>query len=157
MPENAFNLYIKRELPLKNLFKNLHFWLSAGTPYTWARTKIFWIWFICTLEGCVELRTYLILKKCKSETPYCTPNDFIGLEEFCKSNILALELYGSQMKDETSWSCPLNLNLVCCRPSAIALIIQQFFPVSKTILLSSKTAKIAFIVVSICKKRSNFG
>ena len=63
MPENAFNLYIKRELPLKNLFKNLHFWLSAGTPYTWARTKIFWIWFICTLEGCVVLWTCLILKK----------------------------------------------------------------------------------------------
>ena len=63
MPENAFNLYITRELPLKNLFKNLHFWLSAGTPYTWARTKIFWIWFICTLEGCVVLWTCLILKK----------------------------------------------------------------------------------------------
>ena len=50
-------------MPLKNLFRNLHFWLSAGTPYTWARTKIFWIWFICTLEGCVVLWTCLILKK----------------------------------------------------------------------------------------------
>ena len=63
MPENAFNLYITRELPLKNLFKNLHFWLSAGTPYTWARTKIFWIWFICTLEGYVVICTYRIFKK----------------------------------------------------------------------------------------------
>ena len=63
MPENAFNLYIKRELPLKNLFKNLHFWLSVGTPYNWARTKVFWIWVIYTLEGCVLLWTCLILKK----------------------------------------------------------------------------------------------
>ena len=50
-------------MPLKNLLKNLNFWLSAGTLYTWATTKIFWIWFICTLEGYVVLCTYLILKK----------------------------------------------------------------------------------------------
>ena len=43
--------------------KSLHFSVCAGTPNTWARTKIFWIWFICTLEGCVVLWTYLILKK----------------------------------------------------------------------------------------------
>ena len=50
--------------------KTLYFWLSAGTPYTWARTEIFWIWFIFTREGCVVLWTYSILKKCKSETTY---------------------------------------------------------------------------------------
>ena len=37
----------------------------------------------------------------KHDANKCKPSDFIGLEEFCKSNILALELYGSQMKDET--------------------------------------------------------
>ena len=63
MPEKAFNLCIKKALPLKNLFRNLNVWLSAGTLYTWARTKIFWIWFICTLEGYVVIRTYFVLKK----------------------------------------------------------------------------------------------
>ena len=31
----------------------------------------------------------------------CKLSDFTGREVFCKSNVLALELYGSQMKDET--------------------------------------------------------
>ena len=52
-------IYIERIAPQKPTQKIL----SAGTLYTWARTKIFWIWFICTLEGCVVLWTYLILKK----------------------------------------------------------------------------------------------
>ena len=52
-------IYIERITPQKPPQKLL----SAGTLYAWARTKIFWIWFICTLEGCVVIWTYLILKK----------------------------------------------------------------------------------------------
>ena len=52
-------IYIERIAPQKPPQKIL----SGGTLYTWARTKIFWIGFICTLEGCVMPCTYFYLKK----------------------------------------------------------------------------------------------
>ena len=55
-------IYIERIAPQKSLKKS-KFLLSGGTLYTWARTKLFWIWFICTLEGCVVPCFYLFLEK----------------------------------------------------------------------------------------------
>ena len=40
-----------------------HFWLSAGTLYSWDREKSFWIWFIYTLEGYVLGCTYFFFEK----------------------------------------------------------------------------------------------
>ena len=113
-------MYKERIAPQKSP-QNLNFWLSAGTLCTWARTKIFWIWFICTLEGCVVLCTYLILKKVQiwntlmfidqNQTPL--PKEG-GLWESGRKTIPVM-LWYSKNKQKPGWKVLLILDQITWR------------------------------------------